>query len=119
MEAASVMNMIMEIRENLTMEVRSNSRGSEYLEAVIKGSDLELLQSIITKHLGSAAKGPGEEVNFSGEVKKVVDSLGGLRIGQSFFCRLEDNRVVFAALWPWQYDPERITLKAGGYLLNK
>ena len=113
------MNMIMEIRENLTMEVRSNSRGSEYLEAVIKRSDLGLLQSIITKHLGSAAKGPGEEVNFTEEIKKVVDSLGGLRIEQSFFCRLEDSSVVFAAFWPWQSDPERITLKAGGSLLNK
>jgi hypothetical protein len=113
------MDMIREIRDHVRMEVRSNSTSSEYLEAVIRKSNLELLQPIITKHLGPAAKEPGEEVNFSEEVKKVVDSLGGLRMEQSFYCRREDNKVVFAALWPWQSDPERITLKAGESLLNK
>ena len=113
------MDMIREIRDHVRMEVRSNSTSSEYLEAVIRKSNLEQLQPIITKHLGPAAKEPGEEVTFSEEVKKVVDSLGGLRMEQSFFCRREDTRVVFAALWPWQSDPERITLKAGESLLNK
>ncbi len=114
-----MMDMVKEIRDNVRMEVRPNSTSSEYLEAVIGKSNLELLQTVITKHLGRAAKEPGEEAEFSEEVKKVVDSLGGLRMEQSFFYRREDNRVVFAALWPWQSDPERITLKVGKSLLNK
>jgi len=40
--------------------------------------------------------------------------MGGLRIKQSFFFKQEDDhKVVFAALWPWESNPEKITLKAG------
>ena len=112
------MDLIIEIRENLRMEIRPNSKGSEYLEAVIWKSNLELLQSLIAKHLGPAVKGSGSETNFSVEIQKLVDSMGGLRIEQSFFCRQEGNNIFYATLWPWESNPERITLKAGEYLLN-
>jgi hypothetical protein len=50
-----MMNMIEEIKETLRMEIRPNSQGLEYLEAVLHKKDLELLNSLLKKqaHRGS------------------------------------------------------------------
>jgi hypothetical protein len=107
------MNLIEEIKEALSMEIRSNSQGSEYLEAVINTKDLELLNSLLRKYLGSATKEYGKETNLPKEIQNIVDSLGGLRNEQSFFYRQEGRQVIYAAIWPWKSDPNRITLKSG------
>jgi hypothetical protein len=107
------MTLVEEIKETLRMEIRPNSQGSEYLEAVINKKDLELLFSLLKKHLGPAAKAPGREANLSQEIQKTADSLGGLRIEQSFFYKQDGNTVMYAAIWPWQSDPDKITLKVG------
>lgn len=107
------MKLIEEIKKTLTMEIRSNSRGSEYLEAVIETKDLGLLNPILRKHLGPARKESGKEGDLPLEIQKIVDSLGGLRKEQSFFCRRERDEVAFVALWPWQSDPGKVTLKCG------
>ena len=107
------MNMIEEIKETLTMEIRPISQGLEYLEAVINKSDLELLGSLLKKHLGSAAKESGKEANLPKEIQKIVDSLGGLRNEQSFFYRRDGDEVTYAAIWPWHSNPDKITLKCG------
>ena len=78
------MNVIEEIRERLRMEIRPNSQGFEYLEAVVRKSDLELLRSLLREHLGPAVKEAGTEANLPIEIEGLVDSMGGLRIGQSF-----------------------------------
>jgi hypothetical protein len=106
--------MIEEIKERLRMEIRPNSQGFEYLEAVVRKNELEVLRSLLIKHLGPAAKEAGTEVNLPTEIERLVDSMGGLRIEQSFFYRKgDDNRILFAVLWPWESNPEKITLKAG------
>ena len=107
------MNMIDELKEALSMEIRPNSRGSEYLEAVIDTKDIELLNSLLKRYLGSAAKERGKEANLPKEIEEFVDSMGGLRKGQSFFYRQEGHQVIYAALWPWESDPTKITLKSG------
>ena len=107
------MNMIEEIKETLTMEIRSNSRRSEYLEAVIDTKDIELLNSLLKRYLGSAAKERGKKANLPKEIEELVDSMGGLRKEQSFFYRQDGNQVIYAALWPWGSDPTKITLKSG------
>jgi len=108
------MNMIEELRVTLPMEIRSSPQESNYLEAVITKNDLELLNSLLTKHLGSAAKGPGTNATFPKEIQALIDAMGGLRMEQSFFYKQrEDHQVLYAALWPWESNPERITLKAG------
>jgi hypothetical protein len=107
------MNMIEELKGTLRMEIRSNSKELEYLEAVLQKKDLELLHSLLTKHLGSAAKESGEEKNLPKEIEKLVDSLGGLRKEQSFFYRQEGQHILYAAIWPWQSNPDKITLKSG------
>ena len=107
------MDMIEELKDTLRMEIRPNSQGSEYLEAVISKQDLELLHSLLKKHLGPAAKESGKEANLSNEIQKVVDALGGLRNEQSFFYKQEGDKVIYAALWPWGSNPDKITLKSG------
>jgi hypothetical protein len=108
-----MMNMIEEIKETLMMEIRPISRGLEYFEAVINGKDLALLNSLLKKHLGPAAKESGKETNLPKEIQKIVDSLGGLRNEQSFFYKREGNKVIYAAIWPWMSNPDKITLKSG------
>ena len=107
------MNMIEEIKETFKMEIRPNSQGLEYLEAVINKKDLELFKSLLKKHLGPAAKEPGKEADLPKEIQKIIDSLDGLRIEQSFFYKQDGNRVIFAVLWPWESNPNKITLKSG------
>jgi hypothetical protein len=107
------MNMIDEIKKTLEMEIRPNSQGSEYLEAVIDTKDIELLNSLLKRYLGSAAKDHEKEANLPKEIEEFVDSMGGLRKGQSFFYRQEGHQVIYAALWPWESDPTKMTLKSG------
>jgi len=107
------MNMIEEIKETLKMEIRPNSQELEYLEAVLHKKDLELLNSLLKKHLGPAAKESGKEANLPREIQELVNALGGLRNEQSFFYRQDGNQVIFAAIWPWQFNPDKLTLKSG------
>jgi len=108
-----IMNMIEEIKKTLRMEIRQNSQGLEYLEAVLHKKDLELLNALLEKHLGPAAKESGKEANLPKEIQKLVDALGGLRNEQFFFYRQDGNQVIFAAIWPWQFNPDKLTLKSG------
>jgi hypothetical protein len=113
------MSIIEEIKETLRMEIRSNSQGLEYLEAVIDNKDLGLLHSLLKKHLGPPAKESGKETHLPKEIEKMVDSLGGLRNEQSFFYRQNGNQVIYAVIWPWQSNPNKVTLKSGVRELNE
>ena len=106
--------MIEEIRGRFKMEIRPNSQGYEYLEAVIGRDELELLKSVLTKHLGCSAKEPEREANLPIEIQRLVDSMGGLRVDQSFYYSQGDNgEIAFAFLWPWASNSKKVTLKAG------
>ncbi len=107
------MSLIEELKQALSMEIRANSQGLEYLEAVLHRKDLAVLNSLLEKHIGPAAKESGKEENLPKEIKELVHSLGGLRNGQSFFYRREGDQVIYAALWPWESNPDKITLKSG------
>jgi hypothetical protein len=110
----SIVKLIEELQATLPMEVRPSSRGSEYLEAVARREDLEQVLPLFTMHLGPAAQRPEHQSGFPEEVRELVDAMGGLRPGQSFYYRKEENRaLLFAALWPWESNPGRVTLKVG------
>ena len=111
-------DMIKEIRRIPGIEIRPNTREPEYFEAVINKGDLELLLSILGKHLGPPAKEPGKEIKLPVEIQRGVNSWGGLRIEQSLFYKKEDKQVIFATLWPWVSNPNRVTLKCGIWKLN-
>ena len=108
-----VINLVEEIEKTLKMEIRLTSEGGKYLEAVITLQDLDLLNSLLKEHLGPATKVSGKEVYFPTKIQELVDSLGGLRIEQSFFYKQDGTQVIYAAIWPWQSDPNRMTLKSG------
>ena len=107
------MKMIEEIKKTLRMEIRPISKGNEYLEAVVDRGELESLHSILKKYLGAAAKEPGKEAQLPKEIQRQVDAMGGLRTEQSFFYKKEGAKVVFALLWPWESNPQKVTLKSG------
>ncbi len=107
------MNLIEEIKGRIIMEIRENSQGSKYLEAVLNKKDLDSLISILRQDLGPAAKEFGREANLPQDIQEMVDGLGGLSKEQSFFYRREGYDVIYAALWPWQSNPDKITLKCG------
>jgi hypothetical protein len=107
------MTLIEEIKKTLRTEIRTDSPGEEYFEAVVNRKDFETLHSLLEKHLGPAAKEPGQDTDFPEEIQELVDALGGVRLEQSFFYKQEKGRVIYAALWPWQSNPDKITLKSG------
>jgi len=109
----NVMNLVEEMEKTLKMEIRLTTEGGKYLEAVITLQDLDVLNSLLREHLGPATKISGKEVYFPTKIQELVDSLGGLRIEQSFFYKQDGTQVIYAAIWPWQSDPNRITLKSG------
>ena len=109
----NMMNLVEEIEKTLKMEIRLTTEGGKYLEAVITLQDLDVLNSLLKEHLGPATKVSGKEVYFPKKIQELVDSFGGLRIEQSFFYKQDGAQVVYAAIWPWQSDPNRITLKSG------
>ena len=107
------MNVIEEIKKTVKMEIRPLSKGNEYLEAVVDTEQLGSLHSVLNKYLGTAAKEAGKEARLSKEIQQLVDAMGGLRAEQSFYYKKEGTKIVFAALWPWQSNPNKITLKVG------
>ncbi len=107
------MNLVDEIKEKIDLEIRPNSKIPEYMEAVVRKENLESLIALLTNHLGPAAKRPGVEPTLPEEIGELVDQLGGLRIEQSFYYKKNDHDLIYAALWPWQSNPDRITLKCG------
>lgn len=107
------MGLIDAIKEKFDLEVRPNSQGSEYLEAVIQRADLYSLASLLKDHLGQAVKEADRVSDLPEEIEEFVHQLGGLRIEQSFYYQKEGNRVTYAALWPWQSNPDKVTLKCG------
>ena len=113
-----MIDIIKEVRRIPGIEIRPNSKEPEYFEAVINKGDLELLLSLLRKHLGPAAKEAGKEAKLPIEIQGRINDLGGLRIEQSFFYRREGNQVIFATLWPWVSNPNKITLKSGIWRLS-
>ena len=109
------MHIIDEIKAGVQLEIRPSSKGLEYLEAVVLKKDLPQLTSILTNCFLKAAKEPGKKAKFSPRIQEIVESFGGLRLEQSFYCKEDGDTVLYAALWPWQSDPERITLKVGTF----
>jgi hypothetical protein len=107
-----VMNLVEEIKKTLKMEIRLTSKEGKYLEAVITLQDLDVLNSLLREHLGPATKISGKEVYFPTKIQELVDSLGGLRIEQSFFYKQDGTQVTYAAIWPWQSDPNEVAPKA-------
>lgn len=109
-----------EIKSALDLEVRVSPDAHEYFEAVFMANDLVKLKTILEKEFGAVLKPPAKSIRFAKETQKVVDMIGGLRREQTFYVKKEGaGRYFYAALWPWQSNPSRITLKMGVCDINK
>ena len=101
------------LRQSLSIEVRKAV--DVYLEAVLTLDALDRGCAILEDALGPPAKPFGAKACFTAEVQALVDSRGGIHKNQALYLRrYEDNRIAFAALWPWS-DGRRVTLKLGIY----
>ena len=85
----------------------------QYLEAVIQRDHLEEYCQILTAAFGEPCKPFGVRARFSRPLEERIAALGGIMKKQCLYLRrFEDDRVAYAALWPWD-DPNSITLKLG------
>ena len=107
------MTLIDEIKGAMDINVRI-SDAKEYFEAVFETDDLDKLLALVENTLGKPLKPPEKNVKFPKHVQKLVDLIGGLRHGQWFYLKEEPNGdYTYVALWPWQSDLSKITLKIG------
>ena len=108
------MELIEGIKQRLEVEVREYSDQDEYFEGVIQSKDLDVLGEILKSSLGEPLKKAGQRARLPRHLNKLIHLIGGIRIEQSFYIKEgEGSNFVFAALWPWQSDTSRITLKIG------
>ncbi len=106
------MELIDEIKGAMELEVRVSPEADVHFEAVFQSKDMDKLVYLLEKNLGKPLKAIGQKVKFSKQVAKVVDLMGGIRHEQSFYLKEDENgEYMCAALWPWQSDPSKITLK--------
>ena len=103
-----------EIKKAIELEVRPSEGEDNYFEAVLQSKDLDALLPILGQYVGNSMKSPGKRAKFPRDINKLVNSIGGLRPEQSFYFKQDDNgEYTYVALWPWQSDPSKITLKIG------
>jgi hypothetical protein len=107
------MEIVDKIKGALNLEVRSTPDTDEYFEAVFMSKDLEKMTLMLKEGLGEPIKPAGKDVRFAKDMQKIVDLIGGLRREQSFYVKSGSDKHTYAALWPWQSDPLKITLKIG------
>lgn len=108
------MKLVDEIKEALELEVRKSSDADGYFEAVFQSKDLDTLSTIVKNTAGEPLKPPAKRVKFAKHVQEVVDLIGGVRREQSFYLKEEANgEYIYVALWPWESDLSKITLKIG------
>ncbi|MBN1871883.1 MAG: hypothetical protein JW800_04845 [Candidatus Omnitrophica bacterium] len=108
------MELIEDIKKRLEVEVREYSDEEEYFEGVVRSEDLGQLAEILRNSLGEPIKQAGKQARFPRHLNKLIGLIGGIRIEQSFYIKEgEGSNFVFAAIWPWQSDNSRVTLKIG------
>ncbi|MDP3790037.1 MAG: hypothetical protein Q8R48_06525 [Candidatus Omnitrophota bacterium] len=114
------MKIIDDIKSAVDLEIRTSADAHEYFEAVFMSKDMEKLASILKENMGDPLKPAGKNVRFDRNIQKIVDIIGGLRREQSFYVKDEGaDKYMYVALWPWQSDPSKTTLKIGICDMNK
>ena len=95
-------------------ELRKAPTTGEYLEAVFLREDLVRCCELLSTVFGPPIKEFGRPPTFTQETQKTVDVVGGIRANQCLYLAQKGARDVgYAALWPWESDPARLTLKVG------
>jgi len=90
---------------------RSDSRC--LYEAISKGLSINFLEQNIEEFFFPLQKPAGANLPLKLKFNKTVRILGGIRKNQSFFLRKTSVGEIYGALWPWQSEPQNITLFLG------
>ena len=112
---ALVKQLIATVKTRVSFSELRTAQGSErYLEGVVLRPQLDICCGVLREALGPPLKDFGKPPQFAPEIEWAIDRLGGVRIGQClFFANGGERQVAYAALWPWESDPTRVTLKMG------
>ena len=111
---AAVTALIAEVKQAVELELREGCSDT-YLEAVLERAALDACTEVLAKTLGPPKKPFGERPAFDRSLSALIDSKGGIEKGQCLFLRrYADERIAFAAFWPWSSGAE-VTLKLGVY----
>ena len=106
--------LIANLRATIPMLVRTAPASEDYLEGVLSREALQRCYALLSDALGAPVKAFDQPVQLESRLQKVVVNLGGIRTEQCLFLKAgEQERAVYAALWPWASDQTRITLKVG------
>ena len=101
------------------VELRTAPASDSYLEAVLLRAHLEGCCRVLREALGPPVKDFGQAATFDAATQQAVDQVGGIRVEQClFFATGERQQAGFAALWPWESDATRVTLKTGLVILR-
>ena len=112
-----IKGLIAELQQTIRFEeLRKVPPTGDYLEGVLLRKDLACCYDLLAKVFGPPLKEFGTAPAFTPETKKTVDVVGGIRDNQCFFLAQRGaTPVAYAALWPWESDPTRLTLKVGAW----
>lgn len=106
--------LIVTLRRDIPMLVRTAPATGEALEGVLARQDLSRCCDLLKGTLGSPVKEFGQPVSLEPKLRKAVEKLGGIRVEQCLFLKaVDDQHGAYATLWPWASDPARVTLKVG------
>ena len=106
------MKLIEDIKGTMELEIRLSPEADLRFEAVFRSEELDILLTLLGKNVGEPIKPLGARVKLPKEAREIVDRMGGMRPEQSFYLKKEpDGNYLYIALWPWQSDPSKITLK--------
>lgn len=96
------------------LETRAAAPSSDALEVVLSRADLDRCIALLSATLGQPAKPFGRAVTLAPPASHVMTKIGGIRVEQCLFVKpLSSREIAYAALWPWESDAGRITLKVG------
>jgi len=107
------MELIEQIKRSFEVEIREDSQEDEYFEAVFKSDNMDALAGVLANYLGEPQKTAGEVPRFSFRLRRLIKIIGGIRQEQTFYIKEDKDNFIFAAIWPWQSDTARSTLKIG------
>ncbi len=113
--AEAVNGLIEELKKTIQFEeLRKTQDSGGSLEGVLLRKHLARCYDLLVNVFGPPLKGFGEPPAFTPETQQAVDAVGGIRANQCFFLvRQGATPIAYAALWPWESDPTRVTLKIG------
>ena len=116
--AELVQRLIPELTRAVPMKVRTARASGNYLEAIVLRKDVEGCLAALRQALGPPVKDFDNAATLEPKLQRALDEVGGIRIDQCLFLKSDEPpHTVYAALWPWASDPERITLRVGVFTL--